>query len=68
MTGIGPLQRYRCPFAGWAGEAVDVSPCGDVLILIDEDSPEWPGSVGKTIWRRPHPKWLVPISAREMRR
>ena len=29
MTDPGPLQRYRCPYAGWAGEAVDVSPCGD---------------------------------------
>jgi len=45
-------NRYRCPFAGWSGVVVDLSPRGDVLIVIDTDNPDRPGSVGKEVWRR----------------
>lgn len=53
MTKEIPIgKRYRCPFAGWSGDVIDVSARGDVLILIDADNPDRPGSVGKEVWRR----------------
>ena len=53
MTKQLPLgNRYRCPFAGWSGVVVDVSPRGDVMIVINRDAPDRPGMIGREVWRR----------------